>query len=160
MMSLCSTCGTVVRVVGDMSEIDYLVGESSTFWPNGYICPVCGGAAIGVPADRQTVEMLMGRPGETLFELTPTDAFALHSGLGLPAERKCSMHEIERVLVGGVVRWGLESDARNGRAYIKWLENQRGTRLYLGAGPGGAIVFRIRPKQKFDTHVDGGGDDR
>ena len=146
MMSLCSKCGTVVRVIGDAVEIDHLVGELSSFWPDGYVCPKCGGGAVGVSVAKQTPEMLMGRPGESLFELPATDAFALHSGLGLPEERKCCMQSIERVLLEGVVRWGLEQDSRNDRAYIKWLETNLGTRLYLGAGPNGAIVFRIRPK--------------
>lgn len=149
MMTLCATCGTVVRVIGDAVEIDHLVGERSSFWPEGYVCPRCDGVAVAVPAGKQSSEMFLGRPGESLFELTPVEAFALFSGLGLPAERKCSVQEIEQTMLEGVVRWGLETDPRNARTYLKWLETQQGTRLYLGAGPNGAVVFRIRPKRQI-----------
>ena len=154
MMSLCSSCGTVVRVIGDELEINQLVGEQSKFWPDGYVCPKCGGRAVGVPAGGVTPEMLMGRPGETLFELAPTDAFALHSGLGLPEERKCSIKVVDQVLSHEpIVRWKTEADP-NGRVYLVWLETEEGTRLYLGAGPHGAIVFRIRPKQNLEQVQD------
>jgi hypothetical protein len=156
MMSLCSTCGTVVRVIGDAREIDQLVGEDSAFWPNGYVCPKCGGGAVGVPNSRVTPEMYSGRPGDTLFELIVTDAFALHSGLGLPQERTCTAAAIDTALSERVARWGLETDPVNGRVYIKWLETELGTRVYLGAGPYGALVFRIRPKQSYAERVQDG----
>lgn len=153
MMSLCPTCGVVVRVVGDAGAIDMLVGERSGFWPNGYVCPVCERVAVGVPTDRETPEMLSGRPGETLFELTPEEAFALHSGLGLPNERKCTVDNVATTLKEGVVRWGLATDLSSRRVYLEWLETAGGTRLYLGAGPMGAIVFRVRPKHSYVEKV-------
>jgi hypothetical protein len=156
MISLCSTCGTVVRVIGNAAEISRLVGEDSEFWPNGYVCPKCGGSAVGVSDAQATTEMLSGRRGDTLFELMLQDAFALYSGLGLPKERQCSVESVDNTLREGVQRWGLSSDPVNGRVYLNWLETAAGTRIYLGAGPYGAVVFRVRPKQSYVDMVQDG----
>jgi len=156
MITLCPQCATVVRVVGDPTQIDSLVGCDSQFWPSGYFCPNCGGGAVGVTGDRVSPEMLMGRPGEQLFELTPEEAFALHMGLGMPQERTCTERSLDEALKEGVTSWGLETDQMSGRVYIKWIGTSKGTRLCLGAGPCGAVVFRIRPAQRYSERVQDG----
>jgi len=153
MMSLCSRCGTVVRVVGDARQITMLVGMDSDFWPNGYVCPVCNGAAVGVETGQETPEMLSGQVGDTLLELSPEEAFALYMGLGTPKERACTLATVAQVLHEGVVDWQLEEDTQTGRIYIAWMETAQGTRLYLGAGPHGAVVYRVRPKQSYTEKV-------
>ena len=156
MMSLCSNCGSVVRVIGDARQVALLVGEESSLWPNGYVCPVCDGAAVGVPAGVSSTELLSGQPGERLFELTPEEALALHMGLGMPDERRCTLEAVEAALSEGVARWGLESDLTSSRVYLAWLETGKGTRLFLGAGPHGSLVYRIRNQHRYAERIDNG----
>ena len=151
MISLCSACGTVVRVLGDSQQVELLVGSRSQFWPDRYVCPKCDGAAVG--CEQPTAEMLSGVPGETLFELSAEEALALHMGLGVPSERRVSVELLDETLREHVVQWGLGIDVSSGRVYINWLETKAGTRVFLGAGPCGAVAYRVKPKQRYAERI-------
>lgn len=144
MMTLCPSCGTVVRVFGEDADIDSIVGEQSQFWPNNYVCPKCGAASVAVRPNEVRPEMFTGIPGETLFELTVQDMLMLQCGLGLPDERVCSAEAVRELFRTGIKSVGCRQDTSGVRVLVDWIEVADGTRLFFGSSPSGAIVHRIR----------------
>lgn len=147
MITLCS-CGAVVRVLGDPLAVERLLGPGSDYFPNSYTCPRCQGKHA-VCVERPTPEMLMGKLGEYLFEVPVEDAFRLQTGMGLPEECRVDAAAVNEVLGNGVTGWELETDEQSGRPYLKTLVVTDGRTLHFGAGPLGAVIYRIARKPRL-----------
>jgi len=136
---VCTPCNLALRVMGNPIELDQLVGRESPFWPSSFPCPRCEKKAHGlleVEADPNALRVM------ELLDLTPQEAFIAFSGMGLPNERSCGRAQIEELFktpVRRVVGQATQTD----RFILEHIEFWDGTKLYLGAAPGGAVVYRI-----------------
>lgn len=143
----CSGCALALRVIGDPAEIHPLVGEQSEFWPNRYPCPRCGALAQG------NVESALSASDLAHFKLVdlgPAELFAALNGLGLPNEKACSLAEIAALFKETPVRRVAGADIPGAeRCVIHYFELWDGTRIYLGAAPEGAVVYRNVPPQSY-----------
>ena len=148
MITLCS-CGAVVRVSGQLQDVARVLGPGSSFYPNRYSCPRCQ-KNQAVYVEKPGPEMLMGELGVYLFELPLDDALRLHMGLGLPDECHVDEAAVAAALQSGVAGWELETDDQSGRPYVKTLQVSDGRTLYFGAGPLGAVIYRIARKPVSD----------
>lgn len=144
----CLTCEIAIRVlpesVGDVrsvAEADQLVGEKSDFWPNKYPCPNCEQPALGireVAADPRALRLLR------MHDLTPQEAFAAFNGLGFPEEQQCSIAALQELLREQPIRRILGRDIGGApTVHVDALELWDGTKVHLGAGSSGAVVYRI-----------------
>lgn len=144
---VCTPCRFGVRVMptkldpSSIRELEHLVGRGSSFWPDGYPCPRCGGKARGMLEQEVNPDLMAVLQ---LQEATPAEAFAAFNGLGFPDEQKCSLEAVQELLtrvpivkVVGQDVLGME------RALIDSFELQDGTRVYLGAGGEGVVIYRI-----------------
>lgn len=144
----CLSCALAVRVLPDVSagaqavaEVDWLVGKGSDFWPNRYPCPRCGQHASGLAesaVDPRALALLEVR------DLTAQEAFVAFHGLGFPEERACSVEVLQELLTTQPVVRVVGSNITGAQTvHVDALELRDGTRVHLGAGASGAVVFRI-----------------
>jgi hypothetical protein len=137
----CSSCALAIRVMGEPAEVHSLVGERSGFWPDRYTCPSCGGHA---EAQAEPEFLASAQGAAPLRDLTVFEAFAALEGLGFPEEHECVLDVVENLLRSTPVRRVAGRSIRGSRrSYIDHLELWDGTKIFLGAGPGGAVVYRI-----------------
>lgn len=111
------------------------MGTHSPFWPSGYKCPVCGGAARGGD----------GAYGVRVMRiLEPQEGFVALEGLGLPEELECSEEEVQRVLTASPITY-VQTNLVGGsdRVYIEWVRLADGKRIYFCASAWGAAVHRM-----------------
>jgi hypothetical protein len=148
---LCSKCALAIRVMGDADEIRPLVGDRSEFWPDKYICPRCEERAVGcheLEASAADVERLRPR------DLTPQEALAAFHGLGLPDEQLCNKALLESLLRQQPIRHIAARDIEGSRrCYLHHIELWDGTKIYLGAGSDGAVVYRIAHPHSYTEQV-------
>lgn len=143
---VCTTCKKALHVVGEMSEVDQLVGQRSDFWPDKYICFSCGGAATGF----LTPEISAAALNELdIYNLTPQEAFAALNGLGIPEERVCCAE----VIVPALEALGLKVKGKEFRGMARYfldeLELPDGTKFFFGASPQGAAIYRITKPHSY-----------
>ncbi len=145
---LCLPCALAIRVmptrVGDTTssdELETLVGRKSPYWPDKYPCPSCEKDARGIretEADPRALALLKMR------DLTPEEAFAAFNGLGFPDEQSCTFDEVQTLLKEQPVRRVVgRTIPLTERVVLDCLELWDGTKLHLGAGAEGAVVYRI-----------------
>jgi hypothetical protein len=147
----CQRCLLTIRVMGSSDEIQQLVGEGSEFWPDQYPCPRCPQKATGsLEHDVLSSEL------ERLHvrDLTAQEAFAAFLGLGLPDERHCTREAIADLLREQPIR-RIEAKNIEGveRCCIYHLELWDGTKVYFGAGAGGAVIYRVSPPFSYTENV-------
>jgi len=151
---LCTDCSLAVRIMGDPEEIDSLVGESSELWPDKFPCPECERQVRAfLEADVDPQIGLVTR----IVDLSPQEAFAAFNGLGLPDELNCTIQALTDLLKEQPIK---KIAGRNilgsTRCTVTHLELEDGSKVYLGAGAGGACVYRIVRPQSHVERVDGG----
>lgn len=158
---LCLPCELAVRImparVGDalsLDELETLVGRKSPYWPDKYPCPNCTKEAKGireVEADPEVLGLL------NLHDLTPEEAFAAFNGLGFPGEQTCTFEEVQELLKKQPIRRVIgRTVVHSTRAVLDAIELWDGTKLHLGAGMEGAVVYRIsRPPGYTDKALEG-----
>ena len=138
----CSTCTFAMNVMGDSADLRRLVSAASTKEAS---CPQCDSTGTLAAVDTWI--------NGDAHELEATEAYSAIHGLGLPEERKCTINEVLAVLRSGPVKniaaVPINNDLRGSRVVVQYLEMENGTRLYFGAGPGGAVIYRIRRKDAF-----------
>lgn len=151
----CATCGFTMRVEGDVKnddrELDFLVGRSSSFWPDKYACAQCGAQALGLEVSQVT-----DRAGARLriVDVTPHEAFAALQGLGLPEERSCHLEDVIKLLKEHGVKNAVGKDILGtSRCVIDYLELGDGSKMYLGPSTEGATVFRITKSVSYVKEV-------
>lgn len=157
---VCLPCNFAIRVMPEsvasmasVQELDQLVGARSDFWPDKYPCPRCGKPARGLlekEADERVLNLL------TIQEATPQEAFAALNGLGFPDEHHCSLETVQALLKEQPVRRIIGTNVRGAeRTVIDALELWDGTKMYFGAGAGGAVIYRItRPVSYADKQLE------
>jgi len=148
---LCHHCSLTVRVMGDSDEVQHLVGERSDFWPDRYPCPRCGRHAVG----NLEQDILAGELARFhVRDLTPQEALAAFHGFGLPSEQRCTKETVETLLRENPIRRVAAKNIEGAeRCYVQHLELWDGTKIYFGAGPDGAVIYRIAPPYSYTEKV-------
>lgn len=151
---VCTVCNAALRVTGDMSEVDMLVGTRSEFWPDRYICFACGQPARSFLSPEVSAAVLAQLH---IVDVNAQEAFAALNGLGVPDERTCC----EEVVLPLFERQGIKVKGRQIRGARRYcvdeLEFPDGTRLYLGASPQGALIYRVTKAHSYVEASDGNG---
>ena len=138
----CPQCVMNFRLLED----DSLVGTSSEFWPDKYTCPTCSSKCQGVH------EAVVSN-GAPIRDIQPEELYAAMHGLGLPGEMLCDGDTVRAFLQSGVSRVvGFEVPGTT-RFVIEQIVAKDGSRLYLGASPHGAVVYRITRKHNYTEKV-------
>ncbi len=140
---VCSACRLALRTSGDPSEVDYLVGTQCEWYPNKYPCPMedCPGPMVITDTiasiDIEHID---------IRELTPQETFQALCGMGLPNEKVCTADYLREVLSKQQVASVQARDIVNtSRCVLDSITLGNGYRIYLGASPMGAVVYRIAP---------------
>lgn len=143
---VCTACNVALSVVGDVTEVDQLVGQRSEFWKDHYTCFRCNGGAEGF----LTAEISAAALRELqVYNVTALEAFAAMNGLGIPEERNCCsdaivpMFEALGIKVHGKEYRGMQ------RFFLNSIELPDGTTLHLGASPQGACIYRITKPHSY-----------
>jgi hypothetical protein len=132
----CLLCRLALRVVGDAEEEARLLAPPAS----GFTCPGCE-APVSSSGDLDALS------GMRVVDLTPEEAYAALHGLGLPEEQDCRAERVGLLLRERPVRRIVARDLPGTRrAVLERIELWDGTTLHLGAGPEGAVVFRIGRK--------------
>lgn len=146
---VCEECKAALRVSpGEPpGECEALLGPGSEWHPDKYPCFRCGKkTSITEPSD-------VG-PDVEVHDVSPKEALAALNGLGLPAERDCTAEAVRMLLPGKKISRVAVSQIRNShRCVIDHIELEDGTRVYFGASPPGAIIYRISPKHSYAQAV-------
>ncbi len=148
----CPQCRLALRVIGELLEVASLVGEQSEFWPDKYVCPRCEyKSAVGSVEKALSSEALVGYE---LRDLSTNELFAALNGLGLPDEGSCRLAKINELLKEKPVRKieGFDIPGTD-RCVLCRLVLWDGTRLYFGAGPEGAVIYRNVPPQSYAEKI-------
>lgn len=142
----CDSCCSALRVTGDVSEVDQLVGQRSEYWPDKYKCYSCGADAVGFLTPEVSA---LAMAKLHVVDVTAQEAFAALNGLGVPSERTCC-EEVIRPLFEAQ---GLTVRGRTFRGQPRMCLDEivfpDGTRLFLGASPQGAVIYRITKPHSY-----------
>lgn len=141
---VCIPCKLAIRVLPSVidrsDQLETLVGRQSDFWPDKFECPQCQGTMRGMleaQADVNALKLMR------LKDLTPHEAFAAFNGLGFPDEQNCTLEALHELLREQPVRkLHGENVAGSTRSIIECIELWDGSKIYLGASPEGAVVYR------------------
>lgn len=141
---VCQRCSVAARVLGEDREVHTLVGPASEWWPNNFKCVSCEGPAKGVlessldHLDDAAMAPLKWR------ELTAQELFSSQLGMGLPEERGCDFETVKDLLLNKKITQVKGVTVPNTtRTVLEHVIFEDGTRMYFGAGPQGAVVYRI-----------------
>lgn len=152
MITVCLRCQLAIRVIETGPQTDMLIGEQSDFWPMRYPCPQCG---RNTKCEQDNDVSAERRKGLRLIDLTPKEAFIAYSGVGLPTERVFGAEELETKLketpIKAVV--GNPVDQSSSRYVIDHLELWDGTKVYFGASPLGAVIYRVAPPPEYAKNL-------
>ncbi len=135
--------GHALRVSPAPELADLLV--ASDWYPDKYPCPRCGSMmSLFENVDTQSIPQL------DIVDVTPQEALAAFSGLGLPSEQDCSAAAVEKALNGATVARVVVRQIRNShRSIVDFIELEGGTRVYLASSSLGATVYRIALKHSY-----------
>jgi hypothetical protein len=151
LLIICRACPVVLRVMDEDAKVDLLVGRASSFWPDGYVCVRCGKKAECLNEDRVDPNILRVHGVQ---DLTPEEAFAAMHGLGLPAEQSCSLDDVTELLKTVPIRRVRGTQVLGqARTVLESLELWDGTRVYFGAAPEGAVIYRIARPHSYATKI-------
>lgn len=140
MLVPCMNCYTCVRVIDDPVQTALLVGQQSEFWPDKYTCIACGKPCEGLlenEAENNALERMKVR------DLTAPELFAALHGLGTPDEMQCDGATVRELLTRPIKGVQGRTPPGTARFILESLELEDGTKLYFGASPSGACVYRI-----------------
>ena len=134
----CPACVQNYRMLTD----DSLVGTASEFWPDKYVCPVCRGLCVGVHEG-------MAYGSVPTRDIEPMELYAAMHGLGLPGEMVCDGETVRSLLKEGVEKVAGFDVPGTTRFIVDYLVLKDGSRVYFGASPHGAIIYRITRKHNY-----------
>lgn len=146
----CSHCSHALRVTGDPSEIDYLLGAQSDFWPDRHTCFNCGkGAGYFLVAEVAAAAMAL----MTIVDLNPQEAFASLTGFGLPDERTCC----SEVVLPYFQQLGITVKGSQPRGMsifrVEELTFPDGTTMFLAPSAMGAVIYRVKKPHSYAAGV-------
>ncbi len=137
---VCNSCPCVLRIApGDDGEAESLIGPSSEWHPDKYVCPKCG-----EPAAISTCVDVIANQVRTVIDVTPMEAFIALSGAGLPEEHDCGPTAVEQLFTMKKIK-GMATRLIHGsnRCIIDVVEFEDGTKAHFGSSALGATIFRI-----------------
>lgn len=142
----CLACKHAISVIGEVAEVDNLVGQRSDLWPDRYKCWACEGSMEAV----LTPQVSGTAYGQLyIYELGPQEAFAALMGLGLPDERVVEADTVHQLFE----RAGLQVKGKSYRGMHRFFIDEivfpDGTKLHLAASPQGAAVYRITKPHSY-----------
>lgn len=147
----CVACRLALRAMGDITEMDYLIGERCEWFPDRYPCPRSGCGA------RMTLTDVLGSEDLASLEvrdLNPQEVFQALQGMGLPEERQCDVAATREALRGQrIISIDMQGLPDTSRTLVYSLLLDSGYRIYLGASPLGVVVYRIAPPRSVTTEV-------
>ncbi len=144
---VCNECLLCLQVVDDRDD---LVGAGSDFWPNKYPCPGC----TRVLAARAEESLTASERTFRVVFLSAEELFAALNGLGLPDEQDCTKEIVEGLLREHPIRRVAGTTIRDTQRFcLEHLELWDGTRLFFGASPEGAIVYRVVRRPNYAERV-------
>lgn len=146
----CEHCNHALRVTGDPTEIEYLLGEQSDLWPNQYPCFNCGKkAGYFLIAEVTTAAMAL----MTIVDLNPQEAFAALTGFGMPGERTCC----REVVLPYFEQLGIKVKGGQPRGQsifrVEELTFPDGTTMFLAPSAMGAVIFRVKKPHSYANGV-------
>lgn len=148
---VCLTCESALRVIGELDELDYLIGPSCEWYPERYPCwtDACKGkAGFHQRIDSDALRKLEVR------DLNPQEAFLAINQMGMPDERDCSAAAVEALFKAFSVKHVAVKQIRGShRCVIDHIEMNNGAKVYLAPGPEGAIVYRISKPHSYAQEV-------
>lgn len=143
---VCTDCKHAINVIGEVAEVDHLVGQHSDFWPNGYKCWTCSGQMTGF----LTPEVSAAAMRELyVYELGVQEAYAALMGLGIPDERVCTAESVMQLFESAGLQVKGKTFRGQHRYFIDEIQFPDGTKLHLGASPQGAAVYRITKPHSY-----------
>jgi hypothetical protein len=148
----CVHCKNALVVVGEADEVDSLVGINSGFHPNNYVCFNCGKPATCLLSAE--VSSVVSMAVLITHEVTPQEAFAALSGMGIPSEATCCAEVVEDMfLKQGIKVKGYQMPKTN-RYVITSLTFPDGRVMHLGASFPGALAYRITKSHSYVEAVE------
>lgn len=146
MIIACQSCLHGLEVVGELDELAHTVGQLSTFRTEGYTCFHCGGRAECVWPSQVDADF---RRSCRLTTVSPVEAVAALSGLGLPQEQTCCAEVVVPALAAHGIKPKVRYRPGSNRVYLDALELKDGTVLHLGPSPRGAVVYRVTSPHSY-----------
>lgn len=143
---VCATCKHAICAVGEVSEVDLLIGQRSDFWPDKYKCWDCGKHMEGFLTPEISAAVLNEL---FIYELTAPETFAALMGLGLPQERVVETDTVLELFEKAGLKVQGKSYRGEQRYFIDVIEFPNGMKLHLGASPQGAAVYRITKPHSY-----------
>lgn len=142
----CTTCSKALNVIGEVTEVDVLLGQRSEYWPDKYVCFSCGSKAQGFLTPEISAAAMAKLDA---YDVSAQEAFAALNGLGLPSERVCCAD----VIVPLLEQLGLKVKGKELRGvqryFLDELELPDGTKLHFGASPHGAAIYRVTKPHSY-----------
>lgn len=145
---VCSSCFYALRVLNGEHDGGNLVGPLSDVWGKFHECPACSANKMfGHPESALAPELVAKI---RIRDLEPTECFTALMGGGLPEEQMANASTVKTALLGSAVR---DITVRNlpgtTRCILDRIVLEDGTRIYLGAGPQGATVYRVAKREEL-----------
>lgn len=124
------------------------MGPLSEVWSKFHECPACSANKMfGHPENALAPELVAKL---RIRDLEPTECFTALMGGGLPEEQLATASAVRQALLSSVVRdITVRNLAGTSRCILERLVLEDGTRIYLGAGPQGATVYRIAKREEL-----------
>ncbi len=142
----CFSCAHAISTIGEVSEVDILIGQRSDFWPDKYKCWACGGAMQAVLTPEVSTAVYSAL---FVYELSAQETYAALMGLGMPEERVVEADTVKQLFEQVGLKVKGKSYRGQHRYFLDEIEFPDGTKLHLGASPQGAAVFRITKPHSY-----------
>ena len=146
----CTHCGLVIRVMGDVDEINMLIGQNSEFWPDKYVCPACKNSTKAKHEAEFSGDALVVAK---VRDLTAQEYFRTQFGMGLPEEQVCTRKVIDLLFAQPVKKIIGREIAGTGRFQLEELEFESGAKAYFGASSFGALIYRVTAPHSYVEQV-------
>ena len=145
---LCPDCYLAVRVIDDALDgsLTSLVGPGSQPWGQQHVCPHCDGQRMQGVLETELDQDL--RKKLKVRDLEPSECYVLLSGGGMPEDKDASPLAVSDALLNSrVVSVDCYQLPNTTRTVVTRLVFDNGTRMYFGAGPQGAVVYRLATRK-------------
>lgn len=137
---ICTSCYFAARVLEDSSGLLKGPWERQT-------CPRCEGVSLVCSRESDVDPALLAKM--RIHDITNVECYGMLHGDGLPEDGLATPSDVRAVLLEKrIVQAGLEAIPGTTRTVITHLVFDDGTRMYLAAGPPGAIVYRLARRER------------
>ena len=133
----CFGCGLHCVPFGASEQLEALFGDTPK---EGWPCPRCNH-----PLRRYEDQLAEGIFPQHTVELEAEELYAAFLGQGLPEETAISEESIKAALSLPIKSVDVSPVKGTTRMVLRSITFENNTAIFLGAGPLGAVVYRIRP---------------